>query len=215
MNVRFLPIAAVLLAAGCSERSLATAGDRRHLPFQGELPELEVLAGVAAEGARSDASQPLTVPAGATMLLVQYGVVEPDPALVAAIAARWRVLPVGGTPGASVAHLRRIAGAGGAQVVLVCWGTVETQQAANAGAAASWIPIAGMFIDDTDQTMRVRLKAVLADVATGTWAPLTATADASVITTSSANRQERDAAQIRTLTADAARKLVTAMTGAP
>ena len=37
----------------------------------------------------------------------------------------------------------------------------------------SWVPIAGNFVPDENQHMRINLHAVLIDVATGHWSPYT------------------------------------------
>jgi hypothetical protein len=49
---------------------------------------------------------------------------------------------------------------------------LEASERDTAGKAVSWVPIAGWFVPDSSQRMRIRLRVVVLDVPTGQWTTL-------------------------------------------
>lgn len=58
---------------------------------------------------------------------------------------------------------------GGYDSVLCYWGVLESARRATSGKALSWVPIAGFFAPDQDQLVRIRLKLLVVDTASGRW----------------------------------------------
>jgi hypothetical protein len=56
--------------------------------------------------------------------------------------------------------------------ILCYWGVLESQRKGEVTKTVSWVPIVGFFVPDETQSMRIRLKAVLIDTATGNWVML-------------------------------------------
>jgi hypothetical protein len=69
--------------------------------------------------------------------------------------------------------LRLRAAQGGYHYIFCYWGMLESAQEDKEGKVVSWIPIAGSFVPDQKEQMRIRLKGILVDVATGNWKMLT------------------------------------------
>jgi hypothetical protein len=96
-----------------------------------------------------------------------------------ALSARYTVGPFSGRPrtlkDASASYsksLRLAAARGGYDKILCYWGVLESQRTGEVTKTVSWVPIVGFFVPDETQSMRIRLKAVLIDTATGNWVML-------------------------------------------
>lgn len=197
MNTRIwaalLAGAAMLLGAGCHTRSISNSGYRGDSYFgrsadtegyRGELSELDVL-GVAVDAAITDAdiaaaladrSRPRLV-RDSRVLLIQSGAELPDEPMMSAMGERYRVTAFSGRPaakpesnGPAYAKALRLAAARGGYDKIVCyWGVLESAEQNQATKAVSWIPVLGYVLPDEQRLMRIRLKAVVVDVATGRW----------------------------------------------
>ena len=169
--------------------------------YRGELTEAEVVGAPAAGPAVTDAdiqralrsSKPIHAAPGTGLLVVQSGALTPDDAMIQALNTRYRVLPFSGVPeggnqrysyaaanSATAAdstsyskRLRLAAAQGGIPHILCYWGTLESARENQVTKAVSWVPIAGNFVPDENQRMRINLHAVLIDVASGHWSPYT------------------------------------------
>lgn len=109
----------------------------------------------------------------------------PDGALLAEIEKRHRPFPFSGLPATGrptgedqprtdlSRELRLAAARGGCTHLLCVWGTIEAVRENQVTKSVSWVPIAGYLIPDETQRMRLRVRAVLMDVATGRWSVLT------------------------------------------
>ena len=124
---------------------------------------------------------------GASLMVIQSGALAPDSAMVALIERPYRVFPCSGVPtsgrgedggpaassasasqGTSLARDLRLAAARlGCTHILCYWGTIESVEQAQATKAVSWVPLAGDLIPDENRTARLRVRAVLMDVASG------------------------------------------------
>jgi hypothetical protein len=186
-------IVAVMLLAGCTVRSISDAGypdgHNRNPFYRGELTEFDLLGDAEASDAeiarRLAAHKRLSLATGSNIMLIQSGAPLPDDAMTQALSSSFGVTPFSGVPPAvyligapSDAHrsylrlLRTEAAAGGASTILCYWGVIETARQGEATKAVSWVPIVGSVIPDETQRMRIRIKMLLVDVATGDWASL-------------------------------------------
>jgi hypothetical protein len=188
----FLAAAACLLLVGCTTRSISNsgynAGSRYGATgdYAGELSEFDVL-GVDAAGTVTDAEilgaldtkTPVRLARNSRLLLIQSGADFPDNPMQEALSARYTVGPFSGRPRASKdasasysRSLRLAAARGGYDKILCYWGVLESQRTGKVTKGVSWVPIVGYFVPDETQSMRIRLKAVLIDTATGNWVML-------------------------------------------
>jgi hypothetical protein len=191
--VRCALLSAWIFFAGCTTRSISDSGYKggssysysgnRSL-YRGELSEFDVL-GVATDNAISeadianalaDSSRP-RLTRDSKVLLIQSGADLPDDAMMQAMSERYRVTAFSGRPATkpetnspSFARALRLTAARGGYNKIICyWGVLESAEKNQVTKLVSWIPIAGYVVPDKEQLMRIRLKAVIVDVATGRW----------------------------------------------
>jgi hypothetical protein len=224
MNTRFLATAAglALLLAGCETRSISDSGYRHgesNPYYRGELTEAEVVGAPDSDRAITDAdiqnalrsSKPVHATPGTGLLVVQSGALTPDDAMIQTLNTRYRVLPFSGLPegGASYSKRLRLAAAqGGIPHILCYWGTLESARENQVTKAVSWVPIAGNFVPDENQRMRINLHAVLIDVASGHWSPYTGKAAEDAALSARVLRGSSDQKQVAKLKASAYASLV-------
>lgn len=186
----------VWLLAGCESRSISDSGYHGGRGgsyygrggYEGELAESDVVgAPVNPGGTVSEAdiqralhgSRPVHAAPGTSLIVVQSGAQTPDDAMLQALNRRYQVQPFSGLPSAQSERteyskrLRLAAAQGGIAHILCYWGTLESARENQVTKAVSWVPIAGNFVPDENQQMRINLHAVLIDVATGHWSPYT------------------------------------------
>ena len=187
-----LVAAVCLLLCGCETRSISNSGYNAGYrnggtgDYAGELSEFDVL-GVDAAGTVTDAEilgaldtkTPVRLARNSRVLLIQSGADFPDNAMQEALSARHTVGPFSGRPHASKdvqasysKSLRLAAARGGYDKILCYWGVLESQRVGKVTKGVSWVPIVGYFVPDETQSMRIRLKGVLIDTATGNWVML-------------------------------------------
>lgn len=189
---------ALVLLAGCTTRSISNSGynDGSYRyggsnGYRGELSEFDVL-GVAVDASISDNDIVAALADGerprlrrdSNILLIQSGAELPDEPMMKAMGERYRVTAFSGQPVAridpgnraaqannpSMARALRLAAARGGYDKIVCyWGVLESADKNQITKTVSWIPIVGYVLPDKEQLMRIRLKAVVVDVATGRW----------------------------------------------
>jgi hypothetical protein len=222
---------ATLLIAGCETRSISNSSydhayrARQMTEYRGELSELDVV-GLDANAPRSDeaiqaALQDTARPqlaANSRVLLIQSGADLPDEPMVTALTRRVEVLPFSGRPGArpfenhDYARTLRLAAARGGYDKIVCyWGVLESQQHSQITKAISWVPIAGYFVPDSKEQMRIRLKAVIVDVASGRWTFVTPRPSTDADYDSIVTRRETDQGLVARLKAKGYEDLVAAL----
>jgi hypothetical protein len=167
--------------AGCSTRSISNSGfpeDRPNWAYRGEVQEADLIvpaAGPIAEQEIVDqlaVRQPVVPQRGNLLMVIQSGALQPDSAMLDALGRDFRLVPVSGVPGESDQigrRLRLMAAEGGVGQILCYWGELEAGRSGEAGKAVSWLPIVGSIVPDETQHMRIVLRAVLLDVATGRW----------------------------------------------
>ena len=231
-------LAALLLLAlaGCETRSISDSGYRSgdsNRYYRGELTEAEVIGTPAATHPITDAdiqralhnSHPVHAAPGTGLVVVQSGAITPDDAMLQALNSRYRVQPFTGIPesGSSYAYgnrdpspgdtgyskrLRLAAAQGGYEHILCYWGTLESARENQATKALSWVPIAGNFVPDETQRMRINLHAVLIDVGTGRWSAYTGKPSEDAALSAQVLRGSSDQKQVAKLKAAAYASLV-------
>lgn len=217
-----------LALGGCGTRSISNSGYAQpgyhgvaegggNPLYRGEIDELDLIVPPSAAGsATSDiakalaVSEPLQAELSAPLLVVQSGAIIPDDPMMRALGGHFRAAPFSGLPPqpGEVAEeksesygerLRLAAAKGGYRQILVYWGMLESAQTNGPTKVISWVPIVGYFVPDESQKMRIQLKAVLIDVASGRWrmfqsAPLEDSAISAEI-----NRESSDQDQVALL----------------
>lgn len=178
----------LLLLAACSTRSISNAGypgdpAARNPLYAGELREVDVIGWPAREqlddaaiAAELASSRPVALRRQQPLLVIQSGALLPDAPMLEALRAHFDVAPFSGIPlrGANddtsySRQLRLSAARGGYPTILCYWGTLESAREDQVTKAVSWVPIAGWVLPDEVQHMRINLKALLVDVASGRW----------------------------------------------
>ena len=113
---------------------------------------------------------------GDKIILIQSGAFVPDNSMLDEAAKYFSVAPFSGIPPAEktgfAESLRLRAAQGGYEHIVCYWGTLESAEKDREGKIVSWVPIVGSFVPDERQELRIRLKAILLDVASGNWTML-------------------------------------------
>ncbi|HWW00994.1 MAG TPA: hypothetical protein VNZ64_14955 [Candidatus Acidoferrum sp.] len=161
--------------------------------YRGELSEFDVL-GIPRGEFTSDAdirraieaSKPVRLHPGSSILLIQSGALFPDGAMVAEMSKHFRVVPFSGVPtvrriGAGVMQtessdpesysksLRLTAARGGTDFIVCYWGMLDSESDRLPTKTVSWVPIVNWFMPDEKQHMRIQLKVAFVDVRSGNW----------------------------------------------
>jgi len=129
------------------------------------------------------------------ILLIQSGADFPDAPMQEALSRHFNVMAFSGKPAADriprsrwqtpapaaqtvavaapqlsyAKSLRLVAARGGYDKIICYWGVLESARINHVTKLISWVPIAGYALPDEREDMRIRLKAVIIDVATGRW----------------------------------------------
>jgi len=164
--------------------------------YRGELNELAVL-GIERQGEISDAdiqaaladTGTLSLRRGDPIILIQSGAMFPDDPMLTGMQQYFQITPLSGIPEeqpqsaseeshnvspSSLNKVLRLAGArSGAKALIVYWGILESGQEDQVTKTVSWVPFVGSVIPDEIQSMRIRLKGVVIDVASGKWVMIT------------------------------------------
>lgn len=176
LPARLAVLAFVALACGCdATRSISNPvrpWGEGNGTYEGELSDFDVVG--LAPGSDSEADTTVALHPHMRVLLIQSGAVFPDERLVSALSKHFEVGVASGIPAQTPGEqgLRHAAARGGFDALIAYWGVLESSQHATAGAAASWVPIAGMFVPDSSQRMRIRLRVLVLDVRSGRWLTL-------------------------------------------
>lgn len=117
---------------------------------------------------------------GSSLLVVQSGAAAPDSIMLAALEKAHRIFPFSGVTNASGHRdgslgrdLRLAAARSGCTQILCYWGKLESIQEDQVTKTVSWVPIVGSLVPDEQRTTRLRVRAVLIDVASGRSAAFT------------------------------------------
>ncbi len=217
---------ALWLLTGCEDRSISDSGYHRggygygsssSYAYRGELLEADVVGasttgGPVTEGDIQKAlhnSHAVHASPGTGLVVVQSGAANPDTDMLAALGAHYHVQPFSGLPpgdaerAAYSKSLRLAAAQGGFQHILCYWGRLESARADQVTKTVSWVPIAGSFVPDETQRMRISLHAVLIDVATGHWSAYTGKGSEDTALSAGVVRESSDQKQVAKLKAAA------------
>ncbi|HEX6813143.1 MAG TPA: hypothetical protein VF384_16085 [Planctomycetota bacterium] len=205
-------LALLLLLPGCAVRSISNTarpwGDT-NTTYAGELSDFDV---VGLGGAESASKAPdLQLQPHARVMVVQSGALFPDEPMLTGLAQHFTVGAASGSPSASAGGeqgMRLAAVRGGFDAIVAYWGVLESRPRPTAGKAAAWVPIAGFFVNDESQQMRIRLRIVVVDASTGSWRSLLPEPIDDVRASSLVTRQSKDSEQVELLKAAAYRVAV-------
>lgn len=225
---------ALALLAGCSTRSISNSAYdeqfRRYGSalgnYRGELSELDVV-GVTIDAAITEADIRSALAESAVprltpqsrVLLIQSGAEFPDDRMIAHLGKTLAVQPFSGKPpaptdgGQSYSKALRLAAARGGLDKIVCyWGVLESEQTNHVTKIVSWVPVAGSLLPDQTQSMRIRLKAIVVDVATGRWTFVSPPSAVSSSLSSIVTRRNTDQTLVAELKENGYRNLAQALT---
>jgi hypothetical protein len=205
MKCRLTSFALVaLLLPACAMRSISNPGrpyGSANTSYAGELSDFAVVGsgGAATDGDGGTAN--VTLRPRQRLLVMQSGAAFPDDAMVTGLAQHFEVGTASGIPSDAFGEhgLRTAAARGGFDAVVAYWGVLESRPRPTAGKAASWFPIAGFFVPDESQQMRIRLRIVVLDVASGRWRSLMPTPIDDERASSLVTRHSRDMEQVEHL----------------
>lgn len=179
--------ACLVLLSGCQTRSISDSGYKgqgwyrySNPEYKGELTEMDILgAAPKVEATTENITKMLKehqtphLVRGDKLLLIQSGAPLPDHAMMDEMGRNFAVIPFSGVPQEDRQNLsntlRLRAAQGGVRYLLCYWGVLESAQEDKEGKVVSWVPIIGAFVPDQKQRMRIRLRGLLMDVATGHW----------------------------------------------
>ena len=215
------------MLAGCETRSISDSGYHggsswggdtySSSRYVGELLEADVVGASSNGGPVTEADiqkalhgrTAVHASPGTGLIVVQSGAQTPDADMIHALNARYRVQPFSGLPPADADRanysksLRLAAAQGGYEHILCCWGTLESAREDQVTKTVSWVPIAGSFVPDETQRMRINLHAVLIDVATGRWSAYTGKSSENTALSARVVRASSDQKQVAELKAAA------------
>ena len=190
--------------------------------YRGELSEFDVL-GIQPDAAISEddiqkaiaSAKAVHLKPHSSILLVQSGAMFPDAAMVEALQKDFRVTPFSGippqtgkvksgdkmlSPPSDYAKALRLAAArGGSDVILVYWGILESLREDMQSKTVSWVPVVGQVVPDEVQGMRIRIKAALIDVSSGSWSTFQAASFQNEARSSAFTRGRSDQGQVEKL----------------
>jgi hypothetical protein len=197
-RLHFAVLALTLTISSCAVRSISNPGrpwGGGNTTYAGELSDFDVIGGTSAEGIGPGAEVKLRP--HMRVLVVQSGAAFPDERMLSGLAAQFDIGAASGIPTQALQEhgMRFAAARGGFDAIIAYWGVLESSERVTEGVAASWVPIAGMFVPDASQRMRIRLRVVIVDVHTGRWRtllpePIDDERASSMVTRSSSDRDQ-------------------------
>lgn len=161
--------------------------------YRGELSEFDVLGIPRGEFTSEadiqraiEASKPVKLHPGSSILLIQSGALFPDGPMTTELSKHFRVVPFSGLPsvrrmgsGALQTEspdpesysksLRLTAARGGTDFIVCYWGMLESESDHLATRTVSWVPFVNWVMPDQKQRIRIQLKVALVDVRSGNW----------------------------------------------
>lgn len=161
-------------------------------------------------------SAPIHISRDDRVLVMQSGQLYPDASFLVHLDPKCSVIPMSGIPDKSPTTgtpLIDAAKAGGVAKIVAYWGNIETTHQPMDSKAISWIPIAGYYVPDENQKMRVSISAIVSDVSSGRWFNYTAHSSETEILHSSHTARAKDSEQVEKLKAEAYENLVQQLAG--
>ncbi len=215
---------ALILLAGCATRSISDSSyeaahesgrsNRQSPAPTKELSEFDVLGINVADNPTDDdiaaaiaSSNAAALKRDSRIVLIQSGAAYPDSPMLESMRKHFTVEGFSGVaahrpePTQSYARtLRLIAAKGGFDKIVCYWGILESErQGFGTAKTVSWVPLLGDLLPDEREKMRIRLKAVVIDVASGAWTFVTPQAiNASQVSTAY-HRKKTDQALVEQL----------------
>lgn len=211
-----------LMLTSCSTRSISDSGYREgygyygrassSMDYRGEMSEWDVL-GTGSNNGLVAKHEPVSLIKGERVLVIQSGAFFPDDQMTRDLETYCTVAMFSGVPPKEkdpnfAERLRSAALSGGYSKVLVYWGVLESGRRDQATMAVSWVPVVGMFVPDSSQTMRIRVKAIVVDATSGRWSMYVADGFEDARLSAPLVRESSDQGQVARLKALAYRNLV-------
>lgn len=212
---RLALLAMTALLAGCAVRSISNPGRPTaggNTTYAGELSDFDVV-GTDVAVLPGSGGKPVLRPRQ-RVLVVQSGAMFPDERMLSGLAAHFEVGAASGipTPGLAAHGLRGAAARGGFDAIVAYWGILESRDRKTAGVLASWVPVAGWFVPDESQRIRIRMRIAILDVNTGSWRSLLPPPIDDEQASSLTTRESSDRGQLERLMAAAIAAAVEAIT---
>ena len=141
-----------------------------------EFSELDVVGDAAPDAVAG--ADPVVIARGRRVLVVQAGDAFPDEAFLEGLRGCLEVGAMSGvptTPPRSAHGLRHVAQRGGFDAVLCTWAILESRSSSGPAATTDWEPVLMRYSaqDRVARELRVRLRIVVLDAASGRWRSLT------------------------------------------
>ena len=232
-QLAFGGVAILVSLTGCDEGSISDSNPYGHAAYVGgnsrEIDELDLL-GLHGSTSESDIQSALRdhraggvyAWPGSSLLVVQSGTTAPDSIMLAAIEKSYRVFPFSGVAsndkrrdGSLGRDLRLAAARSGCAHILCYWGKLESIREDAVTKSVSWVPVVGGLVPDEERRTRLRVRAVLIDVASGRVAALTPPAAENASLSSEQTRAESHDKQTYNLKTRAYASLVAQLAGSP
>ncbi len=215
MRTACLCVLCALLACGCqTTRSISHYQYGYNPSYQGELSEVEFVKDVSTS-APIDADAPVRIAKGERVIVMQSGQIRPDASFLSCFDGRCDLVAMSGVPSRHAVggpSLREAAKAGGIDKIVAYWGSIETSIQPKDTKAVSWVPIAGWYIPDESQKMRVSVSAIVSDVPSGRWSAVAAVSDETEVSHSMMTARTKDSQQVEKLKSQAYQRLVQKLT---
>ena len=210
-------VASTLVIAGCStsNRSISQYQYGYNFSYGGEMSQMNFIREISTSKA-TGSSTPISVSDGERVMVMQSGQLYPDASFLVHLTTKCDVIPMSGIPDKNQVTsptLIDAAKAGGVTKIVAYWGNIETTIKPKDSKAISWIPIAGYYVPDEDQKMRVSISAIVSDVSSGRWFNFTAHSSETKISHSSYTARAKDSEQVEKLKAEAYERLIQKLTG--
>lgn len=228
-------VVALVALTGCDEGSISDSDPYGRAAYVGgnsrEIDELDLLGlhgntseadiqGALRGGGTGGGGGGVRASAGSSLLLVQSGATAPDSIMLAAIEKSYRVFPFSGVAatdkhrdGSLGRDLRLAAARSGCTHILCYWGKLESIREDAVTKTVSWVPIVGQLVPDEARRARLRVRALLIDVASGRSAAFTPPASENAALSSEQTRSESHDKQTYDLKTQAYAALVAQLTG--
>jgi hypothetical protein len=212
MRIFLSLIAIALFMTGCttSTRSISQYQYGYNPSYQGEMSQLNFIKEVSSSKA-TGSTEPINISSGERVMVMQSGQLYPDASLLVNLEPNCNIIPMSGIPNKdSVPDITLLdaAKAGGVTKIIAYWGNIETSIKPKESKAVSWIPIAGYYVPDENQRMRVSVSAIVSDVSTGRWFNFTAHSSETEISHSNYTAYRKDGEHVEKLKAEAYGRLV-------
>ncbi len=203
---------------GCttSNRSISQYQHGYNTSYRGEISQLNFIKEISISKA-TGSNTPIYISEEERVMVMQSGQLHPDSSLLVHLDTECNAIPISGIPEKNKDLVPNVtlldaARAGGVTKIMAYWGNVETSIKPKHSKMVSWIPIAGYYVPDESQKMRVTISAIVSDVSSGRWFNFTAHSSETEISHSIYTARRKDSEQVEKLKAEAYENIVQQLT---